>query len=145
MAIAVRMMAGSIGWCDESGGGEEEDMVMVADNNQLKVVMAMEDTTVTATMTATATETAMAMAGWQRQQQSTTIGSKRNGSGDRGDNGGGGENGGNGVGNCGGSNGSCYSAQVKGRGDHCSNHRCQVSAATTTHSFVGGSITNKQY
>jgi hypothetical protein len=47
-------------------------------------------------------------------------------------NGGGGRNGGNGGRNCGGIGGSHYSAPVKGRGDRCSNHCCQVSTAATT-------------
>jgi hypothetical protein len=125
------MAVGSVGRSNESGRGEEEDALMAADDNQIKVATAMADSTVTATTTATATATAMAQR--RQQQQSTTSGSKRNGGGGCG-NGSGGGNGGDGGGNCGCSDGSRYSAPVKSRGDRCSNsnHHCQVTAATTT-------------
>jgi hypothetical protein len=78
------------------------------------------------------TATTMATVQQRWQQQSTTSGSKRNGGSGRG-NGGSIGNGGDGDGNCGGSGGSHYTGPpVKGRGDHCSDHCCQVSAAATT-------------
>jgi hypothetical protein len=51
------MAVGSIGWRDESGRGEEEDTVMVADDNQLKAATIKVNTTVTATTMTTATAT----------------------------------------------------------------------------------------
>ncbi len=105
---------------------------MATDNNQLKAVTAMVDLTVTAMRMATATVTAMAQ--WRWQQQSTTSGSKTIGEGGCGDGGDGrnGSNGSNGGRISGGSDGSHYSAPVKGRGDCCSDHLCRVSAPTTT-------------
>ncbi len=70
--MATTMATGSIEWCNKSRRGEEEDTVMVAEDNQLKAVMAMVDTTVTIKTTATAKMMATA-----QRVTTTTINNKQ--------------------------------------------------------------------
>jgi hypothetical protein len=137
--IVLAVTRAGVGWCDESGRGEEGDAAMAADgyiqqsfessNGNGRYNGDSNDDSNSAAVTATTINN-------KRQQRNGSGshgngGGSCNGGGDHGDSGGSG-NGGNGGGNCGGSGSSHYSATGKGRVDRCSDHHCRVSAAPNT-------------